>query len=89
MGLVTVRVGPRSSRTWAGLDARGIVVRVRAAPEDGRATEEARRVLAEALGVAWSGVSLRRGGRSRTKVFEVDGLDQREAEMRLRATGND
>ena len=89
MGLVTVRVGPRSSRTSVALDARGILVRVRAAPEHDRATEEARRALAEALGVPGSGVSLRRGGRSRTKVFEVEGLDQREAEMRLRATGDD
>jgi uncharacterized protein YggU (UPF0235/DUF167 family) len=89
MGLVTVRVGPRSSTTSVGLDDRGILVRVRAAPEDGRATEEARRALAEALGVPGSGVSLRRGGRSRTKVFEVRGIGQREAEMRLRATGND
>jgi hypothetical protein len=88
MGLVTVRVGPRSSRTSVGLDDRGILVRVRAAPEDGRATEEARRALAEALGVPGR-VTLRRGGRSRTKVFEVEGLGQREAEMRLRATGND
>jgi len=89
MGRVTVRVGPRSSRTSVGLEDRGILVRVRAAPEDGRATEEARRALAEALGVPGSGVSLRRGGRSRTKVFEVEGLDQREAEMRLRATEDD
>ena len=89
MGLVTVRVGPRSSRTSVALDARGILVRVRAAPEHDRATEEARRALAEALGVPGSGVSLRRGGRSRTKVFEVEGLGQRQAEMRLRATEHD
>jgi uncharacterized protein YggU (UPF0235/DUF167 family) len=89
MGLVTVRVGPRSSRTSVGLDDRGILVRVRAAPGDGRATEEARRALAEALGVPGTGVSLRRGGRSRTKVFEVEGVGQREAEMRLRATKSD
>ena len=89
MGLVTVRLIPRSSRTSVGLDDRGILVRVRAAPEGGRATEEARRALAEALGVPGTGVSLWRGGRSRTKVFEVDGVGQREAEMRLRATGND
>jgi uncharacterized protein YggU (UPF0235/DUF167 family) len=89
MGRVTVRVGPRSSRTSVALDDRGILVRVRAAPEDGLATEEARRALAEALGVPGSGVSLRRGGRSRTKVFEVEGLGQRQAEMRLRATEHD
>ena len=74
-----MRVVPRSSRTSVGLDDRGILVRVRAAPEDGRATEEARRALAEALGVPGTGVSLRRGGRSRTKVFEVEGVGQREA----------
>ena len=86
MGLVTVRVVPRANRTSVGLDGRGIVVRVRAAPEGGRATEEARRALAEALGVPGSAVNLHRGPRSRTKVFEVAGLGQPEAEMRLRAT---
>jgi hypothetical protein len=74
MGPVTVRLVPRSSRTSVGLDDRGILVRIRAAPEGGRATEEARRALAEALGVPGTGVSLRRGGRSRTKVFEVQGF---------------
>jgi len=89
MGLVTVRVGPRSSRTSVGLDARGILIRVRAVPEHGRANEEAGRALAEALGVPTTEVNLGRGGRSRTKVFELEGLDQREAEMRLRATRDD
>ena len=89
MGLVTVRVGTRSGRTSVGLDERGIIVRVRAAPEGGRATEEARRALATALGVSGSQVSLSRGARSRTKVFEVSGLGQREAEMRLRSTAGD
>ena len=34
-------------------------------------------------------VELHRGARSRTKVFEVAGLGQEQAEMRLRATGTD
>jgi uncharacterized protein YggU (UPF0235/DUF167 family) len=89
MGLVTVRVVPKAGRTSVGLDDRGIVVRVPAAPEGGRATEEARRALAEGLGVPGSGVTLQRGTRSRTKVFEVAGLDQQQAEMRLRATETD
>lgn len=89
MGLVTVRVVPRAGRVSVGLDDRGIVVRVRAAPEGGRATERARRALAEALGVPGSAVALHRGNRSRAKVFEVAGLDQPEAEMRLRATEGD
>jgi uncharacterized protein len=89
MGLVTVRVVAKAGRTSVGLDDRGIVVRVRAAPADGRATEEARRALAERLGVPGSAVELHRGARSRTKVFEVAGLGQQQAEMRLRATGTD
>ena len=89
MGLVTVRVVPKAGRTSVGVDGRGIVVRVRAATEGGQATDEARRALAEALGVPGSRVARRRGTRSRTKVFEVAGLDQQQAAMRLRATGTD
>jgi uncharacterized protein YggU (UPF0235/DUF167 family) len=62
---------------------------VRAAPEGGRATEEARRALAESLGVPGSAVEPHRGTRSRTKVFDVAGLGQEQAEMRPRATGTD
>jgi hypothetical protein len=86
MGTVTVRVTPRSGRTAVEATAGGVVVRVRAAPEGGRATEEARQALAEALGVPASGVSLRSGARSRTKVFEVNGLTSNDIEMHLRAT---
>ena len=86
MGLVTVRVIPKAGRASVVLEDRGIVVRVRAAPEGGRATEEARRGFAEALGVPGSAVALHRGTRSRVKVFEVAGHGQPEAEMRLRTT---
>ena len=51
-----------------------------------QAQQEARLALADALGVAGSSVVLRRGARSRTKVFEIEGVDQAGAEMRLRAT---
>jgi uncharacterized protein len=86
MGLIRVQVVPRSGRASVEVEERGIVVRVPAAPEAGRATEAARRALADALGVPASTTVLRRGARSRTKVFEVAGLEQREAEVRLRAT---
>lgn len=84
--MVTVRVRPRAGRASVELGSRGIVVRVRAAPEGGRATEEARKALAAALGVPASLVALRRGRTSATKVFEVGGMGQEEAELRLRAT---
>lgn len=86
MGMVTVRVVPRAERTAVALEERGIVVRVRSAPHEGRATEEARRALAAALGVPAAAVSLRRGTRSREKAFEVEGVDQAGAQVRLRAT---
>jgi uncharacterized protein YggU (UPF0235/DUF167 family) len=85
MGSVTVRVVPRSGRTAVESSAAGIVVRVRAAPEDGRATDEARRAIAAAAGVPHSAVRLRTGARSRTKVFEVDGLGTAELERRIAA----
>src|SRR5437660_1730151 len=58
---ITVRVVPRSSRAIVERWPRGIVVRVRAPAEAGRATEEARRVLAAALGTPRSRVTLRTG----------------------------
>jgi len=61
----------------------GIVVRVRSAAEGGKATEEARRALAEAAGVPPSAVTLRSGSRSRTKVFEMHGMDADQLLRRL------
>lgn len=70
--MVSVRVVPRSGRTSVEDDGEGgLVIHVRAAPASGRATDEARRALAEHLGVAPSRVSLRLGARSRRKLFEI------------------
>ena len=87
VGTLTVRVQPRSSRP--GIERRGkeIVVRVAAPPEGGRATEEARRVVAGALGVSRSTVTLRSGARSRVKVFEVEGLSEAEMTGRISERG--
>jgi uncharacterized protein len=84
VGSVTVHVVPRSNRTVLEASSSRIVIRVRAIPDAGRATEEARRALADALGVAPSRVTLLRGQRSRDKVFEVADLTEREALQRLR-----
>jgi hypothetical protein len=85
MGLVTVRVRPGARRPGIAAGERGIVVAVAAAAERGKANEASRRALAAALGVPVTGVRLRRGARSRTKTFEIDGVDQEHAEARLRA----
>lgn len=82
--LVAVRVKPRS-RSGVSLTQHGLVVAVAAAPIEGRANEEARRVLASALGVPPSAVELHAGPRARSKVFAVIGLDLQTARTRLLA----
>jgi len=80
---VAVGVIPRSPRPGVVVEERGLVIRVRAAPEGGRATEEARRRLAEALGVSPSTVRLRTGMTSRAKTFEVAVLGPEDVRARL------
>jgi uncharacterized protein YggU (UPF0235/DUF167 family) len=73
METVTVRVVPRSGRSGLEVAIDGsLTIRVRAAPVDGAATREAMKLLAVHYGVASSAVRLRRGHRSRVKVFEID-----------------
>ncbi|MGR7993686.1 DUF167 family protein [Xanthobacter sp. ZOL 2024] len=48
-------------------------VRVRAAPEDGAATAAVARVIAAALGVPASRVSLSAGATARQKTFRIEG----------------
>ncbi|MBP1784649.1 MULTISPECIES: DUF167 domain-containing protein [Micromonospora] len=74
---VAVRVKPGASRTRVGGRYDGplgpaLVVAVHAPAVDGRATEAARRALAEALGVRPATVSLRSGAASRDKLFLVE-----------------
>jgi uncharacterized protein YggU (UPF0235/DUF167 family) len=49
-----------------------LVITVNAPPVDGRATEAARRALADALEVRPAGVTLRSGAASRDKLFRID-----------------
>ena len=68
----------------------GLVISVAAPPEKGRATEEARRALADAIGVRPSAVTLRTGPAARRKVFAVAGIVVADARYRLlRMAGND
>lgn len=70
------------------VDAEGravLKVRVRARPVEGEANEALLRLLAKALGLPKSAVFLQRGGQSRTKMIEVEGLSNDE--MRARLTG--
>ncbi|MDG4765347.1 DUF167 domain-containing protein [Solwaraspora sp. WMMD406] len=74
---VAVRVKPASARPMVGGCHEGphgpaLVIAVHAPAVDGRATEAARRALADALDVPPKWVSLRVGANSRDKVFTVD-----------------
>jgi uncharacterized protein len=73
---VPVRVRPGAGRTRVGGSYDGphgpaLIVAVGAPAVDGKATEAARRALAEALGVRTADVSLKIGATSRNKVFVV------------------
>lgn len=84
--LVRVRVQPRASRSeivaWQDNTLR---VRVSAPPVDGEANAAVEKLLARALGVAPSTVSVVRGDRSRDKVVRVAGLSLADVRVRLSA----
>ncbi|GHJ44943.1 hypothetical protein Cs7R123_22850 [Catellatospora sp. TT07R-123] len=74
--VIAVRVKPGAGRTRVGGRYDGphgvaLVVAVAAPAVDGKATEAARRALAEALGVPAAGVALRTGQTSRDKLFTL------------------
>ncbi|TDC65189.1 DUF167 domain-containing protein [Micromonospora sp. KC207] len=74
---VAVRVKPGAARARVGGRHDGphgpaLVIAVNAPPVDGRATEAARRALADALGIRPAAVALRAGAASRDKLFLVE-----------------
>lgn len=79
MARLHVHVLPKSARDevagWRGAE---LQVRVTAAPEGGRANAAVCRVVADALGVAKSAVSVVRGQTARHKTLEVTGLGTSE-----------
>jgi uncharacterized protein len=80
---VRVRVTPRAARNEVSGERDGVVlVRVTAPPEAGKANAATCKVIARALGIAPSRVTVVRGAGSREKSLRVEGVDQ----TRLRAT---
>ena len=81
---IEVRLTPRGGRDridgWEGTVLR---VRVAAPPAEGRANESMVRLVAKALGVPPSRITLVAGTQSRTKVIEVDGLTAEEIRARI------
>ena len=68
-----VRVSPKSGRDEiVGWRDRELVLRVTAAPEAGKANAAVCRLIAQALGIPKSAVSVRRGAGARHKTLMVD-----------------
>ncbi len=67
-----LRVTPKASRNAVEETPAGLRVWVTTAPEDGKANKAVTRLLADALGVAKSRLTLVRGATSRDKVFRLD-----------------
>jgi len=87
--MLSVHVSAGSSRAGvAGLHNNLLRVRVTAPPTGGAANRELVRVLAEALGVRASAVSIERGGSSRQKLLRVRGVEADVARTRLAAGGS-
>jgi uncharacterized protein (TIGR00251 family) len=75
MARISVRLTPRGGRDVVeGWDGDVLRVRVTAAPSEGEANEALIRLLAKELHVPPSRVSLVAGGRSRTKIVDIDGM---------------
>ncbi|MDZ4094590.1 MAG: DUF167 domain-containing protein [Paracoccaceae bacterium] len=71
---IAVRVTPRASRNAVVVEEGGAIrIYITCVPEDGKATAEAARLLARAVGVAKTRLVLLRGATARDKLFRVAG----------------
>ncbi|WP_288757161.1 DUF167 domain-containing protein [uncultured Brevundimonas sp.] len=89
MARLPVRLQPGAAREgidgW-DVDADGrpvLKVRVRARPVEGEANAALVALIARVLGVPRRAVDLARGGQSRLKMLEIDGLDEADVRARL------
>jgi len=79
-----LRVAPGAARSGiVGRHGDAWKLRVRGAPERGRANADVLSLLAETLGVPERSLTLVSGHASRDKIVELRGLDADEAERRL------
>ena len=83
-----IRVQPRASRNAIEVDGERsdvkIIVRVTAAPEDGKANDAVVALLAKRLGVGKRRVQILRGHKSRDKRIRIEGISTVDALKSLR-----
>ena len=81
---LSLRVQPRASRNEiVGWQDATLKLRVTAPPVDGAANAAIARLLARALGVSPSSISVVKGHQAREKIVEVAGLGAAEIRRRL------
>ena len=81
---ITVHVTPRSGRDSIEAGAGGVLrLRVTAAPDEGKANTAVCKLVADALGVPKTSVSVVRGHTARTKQLELATLTSEEVAERL------
>ena len=69
---IALRVTPRAARNRIVAEGDRLRVYVTTVPEDGKANAAVQKLLAKALGIAKSRLTLIRGHSARDKVFQVD-----------------
>lgn len=82
-GRLAVRVSPGARTDSLDLADRLLLARVRAIPEDGKATAAVMEMLAKALGLAPSRLRLVRGATSREKLIQLPVGEVSVADQRL------
>ena len=69
---IALRATPRAARDRIVIEGADLRIYVTAPPEDGRANAAIAKLLAKAMGVARSRLTLVRGQTARDKLFRVD-----------------
>lgn len=86
MARITVKVHPRARRSaLTGKFGDAWKIDLAAPPVDGKANEECVRFFAELVHVPRAQVRIVTGATSRTKVVEIEGIDQDALERQLSA----
>ena len=82
--VLRVRATPKASRNAIqGTHEDSLKVSVQAPPENGKANDAIRKLLAKALKLRPSQVELKSGKSSRDKRFQIEGLTRAELEERI------
>jgi uncharacterized protein (TIGR00251 family) len=83
-----IRLKPRAKSDRISLGPAGLLaVAVTSPPVDDRANEHLVMILSDRLGVAKGRIAILRGGHSRNKVVQIDGMTREEIVNRLISSG--